>query len=254
MIYPITEHTVENERHRTFYLAAGVAGRAADRLRARLAGAVNQLAAPAAVLRRSRLPRRRARHAGLRPIRRVPAPRGLRAPAHRARHDRLARRAGARQGHLGRSRLGQPGGLGAGQPSPRALLRRGEPVRTVFREGLRARDHAAPDRPLRLSGSGVSSRTMGLSALLRGELRQGERSVRGQRREHREGAVQEGQSARQGQAVAHGGRAPRRRLVRRRRPGARPADGHRPADPERLRDSTSPLSSRTASSGRIPGT
>ena len=63
-------------------------------------------------------------------------------------------------------------------------------------------------------------------------------------REHREGAVPQGQSARQGQAVAHGGRAPRRRLVRRRRPGARRADGHRRADREGLRDVRRPLSSR----------
>ena len=78
--------------------------------------------------------------------------------------------------------------------------------------------------------SAISSRPVGVSALLRGELRHGARGIRGEHQEHRQGPVQKGQPQWQGQAVAHRARASRRRLVRRGRPGARRADGHGRAD------------------------
>src|SRR5499433_2386711 len=65
-------------------------GRPAHRLRARLAGAVDQLAASAPLLRGSRFSRGGSRHARLWPVERVFASRGLRAGAHRPRHDRAA--------------------------------------------------------------------------------------------------------------------------------------------------------------------
>src|SRR5215468_2731998 len=68
------------------------AGRPAHCLRARLAGAVDQLAASASLLRGSRLSRGGSRHARLRAVERVLASRGLRAPAHRPRHGRATGR------------------------------------------------------------------------------------------------------------------------------------------------------------------
>src|SRR5690242_19838555 len=60
--------------------------RAAHRLRARLAGAVDQLAASAPLLRGARLSRDRPRHARLRTVERVLASRGPRPGAHRPGH------------------------------------------------------------------------------------------------------------------------------------------------------------------------
>src|SRR6185503_19922878 len=57
-----------------------------DRVRARVAGAVDQLAASVALPRRPRLPGGRAGYAGVWPIERISAPRGLRAGGDREGH------------------------------------------------------------------------------------------------------------------------------------------------------------------------
>src|SRR5207253_2814132 len=137
-------------------------------------------------------------HAWLRPIDRVFASRGLRAGAVRCGPDRAARRAGRGAGHLGRPRLGEPGGVGPGKPSSRAMLRRGQPLRAVPGAGLCSPDPHPSRRPLPLSRRAIPRGAVGVSALLRGELRQGAGRLRGQRLQHRQGPVQKGKRERQG--------------------------------------------------------
>ena len=84
-----------------------------------LARALAVVAASAAGLRRARLPLHRARHARLRPLEHLRAPRGFRAGADRRRHAGAAGLARPRQGGLDRPRLGQPGGVEHGVPSSR---------------------------------------------------------------------------------------------------------------------------------------
>ena len=156
-------------------------GRATDRVRARLAGAVDKLAAPTALLCRARLSLHCTGHARLRPFQRASAPRGLRAGTQHARHAGVAGCAGARQSRMGRARLGQPGGLEHRQPPPRALLRCCQPVHSLHRRRVRTGELPAADRSRRLCRSGFPCWSMGIHAVLRRELPQSELHVRGPR-------------------------------------------------------------------------
>ena len=106
MTFPVTEHTVKTAapHHGLSRLRCG--RRTAADLLPRLAGALAVVAAPVAGLRRARLPLRRARHARLRPVEHLRAPRGLRAGADRRRHARAARLARPRARRCGSATTG----------------------------------------------------------------------------------------------------------------------------------------------------
>ena len=212
--------------------------RSRDHFRAWLARAVAELASPASVLRRPGLQGHRARHARLRAIERLPAPRGLRRRAHRRGYARAAPGARPREGRLGRPRLGQPHRVEPCKPPPRQMRRRRQPLRSLHCQGLCSREFPAPRRSGGLPRGAVPGRTVGLPAVLRGELRQGAPGLRGRCPQHREGPVPQGTTRRQGQAEPHRNHPQGRWMVRPRRQGPRPADRYRCADggrPQRLR-------------------
>ena len=146
-------------------------GRDADHLRARLAGAFDFLARTASRLRRTRLSRNRARHARLRPLERPAATGGLRARTDRRRHDRTSRLHRRAQGDLGRTRLGGACRLVDCAAPRRALPRRRQSLRSVHPRGFCRSHHPAARRSRALPRGQVSVRAVGLSDLLRGELR-----------------------------------------------------------------------------------
>ena len=71
-------------------------------------------------------------------------------------------------------------------------------------EGFTLENIVAAGRPQDLSRGRVPGRAVGLPVLLRGELRQGLRGLRGQHPQHREGAVPQGRSQVGRQAEPHG--------------------------------------------------
>ena len=207
MIYPITEHTVENERHRTFYLAGG----APDAPLIVFVHGWPELSISwrhqLPVLRRARLPRHRARHARLRPLR------ACTRATRTTRWSTIVRDMLELLDALGRDKAvwvghdwGSPVVWSMASHHPDALRRRGEPLRALSRDGLRAARPCVPlvDRTV-YPEARVSGRAVGLPALLRGELRQGARGLRGQLAQHREGAVPQGRS----RAARASRRAPR---------------------------------------------
>ena len=234
---PITEHVVRTDRHRDVLPRLRARRRAGDRVRARLAGAVDQLAAPAAGFGalgfRAVAPDMR----GYGRSSRVRAPRGLCAASRSSRDmiellDALGRERAVWVG----PRLGQPGRVEPRQPPPRALPRRGESVRAVLsRSSVRVRTASIPlvDRD-GLSRGPVPGRAVGLPALLPGELRRAH--ARASRptsptssRRCSARATRRGKGKPSRTAMVRR----RRRLVRRRRPGAGPAARRRRASARR---------------------
>ncbi len=116
--------------------------------------------------------------------------------AHRRGHARAAPGARPREGRVGRARLGQPRRVEPRQPSSRQMRRRRQSVRALLRQGLCSREFPAPRRSGGLPGSAVPGRTVGLPAVLRGELRQGAPGLRGRCPHHREGPVPQGPARR----------------------------------------------------------
>ena len=229
-------------------------GRPPHRVRARLAGAVHQLAASAALLRRSRVPGGGSGHARLWPLQRVRAPRGLRAGAQRQGHARAAGCAGSGKGHLGGPRLGKPRGVEPGQPSSRAVLRRSQPLRALFREGFCPQYLDSAGGSLSLPAGAISGRPMGVSALLRGELRRGTQQA---------SRPMSGTPSRP--CSGRGAPAPRASCLAPPRSATTPAGsgervrpptchGTRTCSQKRICTGTRPPSRATGSSGRIPGT
>ena len=93
--------------------------------------------------------------------------------------------------------------------------------------GNSVENRLAAGRPLGLSRRSLSRRAVGLSLLLRRELRQGAARLRGQHPQRREGDVPQGQSGRRRQAFRDRVGAQERRLVRRRRLSRRAARSRR---------------------------
>src|SRR4029453_16570812 len=93
------------------------------------------------------------------------------------------------------------------------LLGRGQPVRALHLDGLRAEEPDSARGPLGLSRSGVPGGGVGVHALLRRVLRPSLRRLRRRPARHRQGALPEGQPGGQGQALAHRDRPARQRLV-----------------------------------------
>ena len=230
----ITEHTTKTARHTTFYLAAAPAG--SRHLHARLAGARRELAAPAPRACCARLSDRRARHAWLRALERVP------------RHEDYAQEdivgdmielldsLGQRKGGLGWPRLGKPGRMERREPPSGAHRSRREPLRALLHDRSRSRAHAHAGRSPALPRRRVPVRTVGLHALLRRELRRGDRADGRRRREVLEDRVSQGGPARRGSARDHVDCPPQSRNAR--RPDTRSAARRRRdhgGGPERLR-------------------
>ena len=208
MIYSVAEHVAETPRHTTFYLAAGAAA-----------------ATPIIFVHgwpelsiswRHQLPC----FAGLGFRAVAPDMRGYgRSSVYarhedyalehdRRRHDRAARRARRATRRSGSATTGAARSCGA---SPAIIPDRCHGVANLcvpyFAEGFAPDDAPAAGRPrASIPRRRVSGRAVGLPALLPGELRQGARGLRGQRPQHREGALPQGQPA----AARASPRAPRR--------------------------------------------
>ena len=192
----------------------GTSRRTAARVRARLAGTRDQLAPPVAGVRRARLPRGRARHARLRPFVGVSHARRIRVAEHRRRHDRLDRFVGARARGVGRSRLGQPGGLEHREPPSGALRGRRESVRAVLHARARPRAVSRTDQSRHLSGRSVPGRAVGVSAALSGGFRRRDAGDGCESVHPREAAVPQRRPERVRFAVRYCDGATQRRLVR----------------------------------------
>ena len=204
MTFPVTEHTVKTDRHTTGYLACGAEDGAVADLLPRLARALAVVAAPVAGLGGARLPLRRARHARLRPLEHLHAPRGLRAGADRRGHARAAGLARPRQGGVDRPRLGQPGGVEHGR-------------RTIPTRRSAWRASACPTSPrASRSRAGAAGRPLGLSRgraypvgqwdyqfFYEESFDKARKRLRGQHPQRREGAVPQGQSRRASASPPH---------------------------------------------------
>ena len=185
-MHPVTEHIVRTNRHTTFYLGCGAPDATPMIFVHGWPGVVDQLAPSAPGLCRPGLSLHRPRHARLWPLQRVFPARGLCTGTQRRRHDRTARQPWRGKGDLGRPRLGQPRCLEPCRPSSGPMLRHHQSLRAVPARRFRAgRDHP-PGRPLDLSASRVPRRPVGIPALLRRELRQGQCGVRGQPARYRQ--------------------------------------------------------------------
>ena len=159
------------------------------------------MAAPAAGLRRARLPLHRARHARLRPLEHLRAPRGLRAGADRGGHARAAGVARPRQGGVDRPRLGQPGGVEHGGAPSRQDGRRGEPLRALSRGGLHARERGCRWSTARsIPRPSIPAGQWDYQFFYEENFDKALQGLRGQHPQRGEGAVPQGQSRRRRQA------------------------------------------------------
>ena len=174
MTFPVTEHTVKTARHTTWLSRLRCGRRAADRLRPRLAGALavaggtSCRALPAWASGLSRPDMRGygrssiyARHEDY-------------ALEHDRRgHDRAAGTRSAATRRCGSATTGAAPSSGTWRATIPTSCWAWPTSACPISRGLHARRTSAAGRPRDLSGGRVPGRAVGLSVLLRGELRQG---------------------------------------------------------------------------------